>query len=108
MKKAPIPIRALFDNIEELTSEDIKASNILLNLLKQEVPSAIEYAMANKKTFATIFEINASSNYLEIHKNYWEEALNTCMRLFINDGEENYEMCHRISKMIEALQLAKK
>lgn len=108
MKKTPKPIRALFDNIEELTSEQIKSSDILLKLLKNEVPNAIECAMANKKIFATVFEINASSNYIEIHKNYWEEALNTCIRLFIADGEENFEMCHRISKMIEAIKSSKK
>ena len=108
MKKTPKSIRAVFDNLDMLTSQDIKASNTLLNLLKQEVPNAIEYAMESKKTFATIFEINSTSNYLEIHKNYWEEALNTCMRLYIDDGEENYEMCHRISKMIGVLQLIKK
>lgn len=107
MKKTLRPVRAIFDNIEQLSTEDIKSSNILLNLLKQEVPTAIEFAVSNKKTFATIFEINSSSSYLEIHKNYWEEALNTCLRLFLSDEEENYEMCHRISKLIDAIQSKK-
>lgn len=101
-------IRAIFDGLDQLTSEQIKKSDILKSLLKNEVPKAIEDALANKKTFASIFEINSSNNYVELHKHYWVDALTVCLNWYIEDPAEDYEMCIRISKMIETLKNSKK
>jgi hypothetical protein len=100
-------VRAIFDNAEELSFEDIKDSNILKTLLKQEVPKAIEDAMVNKKTFASIFEINTTNNFIEIHKNYWADCLSVCLHWYLEDGKEDYETCNHISKLIETLKLKK-
>jgi hypothetical protein len=97
-------VRAIFDRAEELTFEDIKDSEILKTLLKQEVPKAIEDAMINKKTFATVFEINVSNNFIEIHKNYWADSLSVCLHWYLEDGTEDYETCNHISKLIETLK----
>ena len=96
------PPRAIFENIGTLTAQDIEASNILKGLLKVEVPKAIEYAMDNKKTFASIFEINDSNCYIELHKNQWVQALETCIIFFIE--EEDYESCNKITKLIEKIK----
>jgi hypothetical protein len=101
-------VRAIFDNAEQLTLEQLEDSDILKVLLKVEVPKAIEDAMINKKTFASIFEINSSNNFIEIHKNYWADALSTCLHWYINDGEEDYEKCSNITKLIETLRIPKK
>ena len=96
------PPRAIFEKIGTLTAQDIEASNILKGLLKVEVPKAIEYAMDNKKTFASIFEINDSNCYIELHKNQWVQALETCIIFFIE--EEDYESCNKITKLIEKIK----
>ena len=101
-------VRAIFDNAEQLTQDEIEDSDVLKLLLKVEVPKAIEDAMIHKKTFASIFEINSSNNFIEIHKNYWADALSTCLHWYINDGEEDYEKCSHLTQLIEALRLTKK
>jgi len=100
-------IQAIFDRAEELEYETIKDSALLKSLLKQEVPKAIEDAMINKKTFASVFEINATNNYIEIHKNYWIDSLSSCLHWYLEDGSEDYETCNHISKMIETLKSKK-
>jgi hypothetical protein len=101
-------VRAIFDNAEDLKCEQIKESEILKTLLKQEVPKAIEDAMVNRKSFASIFEINTTNNFVEIHKNYWADSLATCLHWYLEDGTEDYETCNHISKMIETLKTPKK
>jgi poly(A) polymerase Pap1 len=101
-------VRAIFEDAEQLTLDQLQESNILKLLLKAEVPNAIEYAIIHKKTFASIFEINSSNNFIEIHKNYWADALSTCLHWYINDGEEDYEKCSHLTKLIESLRIPKK
>lgn len=96
------PPRAIFENIDNLTAQDIQSSEILKTLIKNEVPKSIEYAMDNKKTFASIFEINDSNCYIELHKNQWIQALETCVLFYIE--EEDYESCNKITKLVERLK----
>jgi sugar/nucleoside kinase (ribokinase family) len=95
-------VRAIFDNIQSLTAQDIEGSNILKGLLKVEVPKAIEYAVENGKTFATIFEINTSNSFIELHKNQWIQALETCVIYYVE--EEDYESCNKITKLMELIK----
>jgi hypothetical protein len=103
-KKNRKVIRAMFNDIEQLTSEDIQASDILRDLLKMEAPHAIEEAIANKKVYATIFEINTSNSYIEIHRRYWIDTLDTCLRWYLEEKSENYEMCGSIAKLVEKIK----
>jgi hypothetical protein len=99
------PARAIFENVSALAAKDIEASNILKGLLKVEVPKAIEYAIENKKTFASIFEINDSNSYIELHKNQWIFALETCILFYVE--EEDYEACNKMTKLIESIRSKK-
>ena len=100
------PIRALFDNPELLKSEDVAKSEILRDLLKSHVPLAIENAIIKKKIYASIFEINDSNQFIEIHKNNWVQALETCLVWYVED--EDYEMCNHIKNLIFTIQDNKK
>lgn len=95
-------VRALFDQPELLRSEDIAGSEILKELLKIHTPNSIEDAIINSKIYACIFEINDSNHYIEIHKNHWIQALETCLLWYVE--EENYEMCNHIKNIIQSLQ----
>ena len=99
------PARAIFENVSALAAKDIEASNILKGLLKVEVPKAIEYAIQNKKTFASIFEINDSNSYIELHKNQWISALETCILFYVE--EEDYEACNKMTKLIDSIKSKK-
>ena len=99
------PVRAIFENVGGLSAQEIESSNVLKDLLKIEVPKAIEYAIKNKKTFASIFEINDSNSYIELHKNQWIFALETCILFYVE--EEDYEACNKMTKLIESIKSKK-
>ena len=103
MAKRKIP-RAYFDNIEHISTEDLEKLNALKTLLKDQVPKSIELAIVSKKTFASVFEINDSNNFVEIHKKDWIPALDTCIRWHVESGEENWEYCSHMAKIVESLK----
>ena len=95
-------VRALFDNVHNLPVENIAQSQVLKDLLKKHIPLSIENAIVANKVYATVFEINDSANYIEIHKNNWIQALETCLVWYVE--EEDYEMCTHIKNLILAIQ----
>lgn len=107
-KKQKEIVKAVFDNLDQLTKEDIISSQMFKDVLKRHVPRAIEEAIAGKKAFATVFEINSTNSFIDIHKNYWADSLSVCLNWYLEDGSEDYETCNRISKMIESLKPNKK
>ena len=95
-------VRALFDQPEFLLSEDIARSEILKELLKIHTPDSIEDAIINSKIYACVFEINDTNHHIEIHKNHWIQALETCLLWYVED--ENYEMCNHIKNIIQSIK----
>ena len=95
-------IRALFDNIHDLSSEDISKSQQLKDLLKMQVPVSIYEAHCANKQYATIFEINASDHYVEIPKKDWVSAMETCILWYLES--EDYEKCSKLKEIIDQIQ----
>jgi excinuclease UvrABC helicase subunit UvrB len=93
--------RINFENLPLLRSEDLVESEVLLGVLKKEVPKAINKAIKEKKTYATVFEINSSNVYVEIHKKDWVNALNSCVEFHAK--EEEYETCVELNNTIKSL-----
>jgi hypothetical protein len=71
-------------------------------LIKKETPLAIEEAFRNKKTFATLFEINGIELYLDIPKQYWVPALEQCISFKLT--EEKFEDCIKLRDLIEEIR----
>lgn len=90
--------RAFFDNPGKLLPEQVSKSEVLKQLLKNIVVNSITYSLKNNKVYARIFEINDSGCHIEIHKNHWINALDTCLIWYIED--ENFEMCTNIKNLI--------
>lgn len=95
-------VRAIFDTPEMVTSEDVAKSNELKELLKIHVPYAINDAIVANKIYASVFEINDTNVYLDIHKNNWIQALETCLLWYVEN--ESYEMCVYIKDLIQAIK----
>jgi cyclophilin family peptidyl-prolyl cis-trans isomerase len=99
-------MRALFDNIETLTTEQILSSEVLKKLIVTETPKAISHAHKNKGTYASIFEINNSKFFIEIHKKDWLAALESCV--VFNVEIEDYENCQEINALIQEIKSSKR
>jgi hypothetical protein len=63
---------------------------------------AIEEAFLNKKTFATLFEINGLGLYLDIPRNHWISALEQCIKFKLE--EEKFEDCIKLRDLIEEIK----
>jgi hypothetical protein len=96
-------VRATILGVETIEQEDLKKSVILKDLVISETPNAIEEAMTTRSNFATIFEVNDSGNYVEIHKRDWISALQACLIYCVK--KENYESCSKINKLIDKLKM---
>lgn len=101
MAKRLIP-KALFEPLEHIQSSDLLDNEHLLEMIKTETPIAIKEAFQNKKTFATLFEINGLGLYLDIPRNHWIPALEQCIKFKLE--EENFEDCVKLRDLIEEIK----
>lgn len=101
MSKRQIP-KAFFEPLEDIQASDLLDNEALLSMIKKETPIAIEEAFRNKKTFATLFEINAMDLYLDIPKQYWVPALEQCISFKLT--EEDFESCIKLRDLIEEIK----
>lgn len=101
MAKRIIP-RAMFQPLDGLTADQLYDNKPLVNLVRNEVYPAIEEAFQNKKTFATIFEVNSTGYFIDIPKQYWVAALEECIKF--NLEEEKFEDCVRIKELIDRIK----
>jgi hypothetical protein len=95
-------IRAIIESVERYTSSELLSSTVLTDLVYKETPNAIEEAIKTNSTYASIFEINNSGHYVDIHKRDWIAALSVC--LSENVSKEDYKACSRINELITKLQ----
>ena len=91
----------MFDNPQELTPETVASSKDLKSLIKSQIVDSISLALDANKIYASVFEINDSSYYVEIHKKNWIQALETCMLWYVED--EDYERCKEIKDLIHKI-----
>ncbi len=103
--KRQIP-KALFEPWSGITAEDLMDTPPLVELVKKEAPKAIQDAFENRKTFATLFQVNHSEYYVDIPKSHWIHALEECIKYLIE--EQRYEECKDIKKLIDDIKAAAK
>ena len=101
MSKRKIP-KAFFEPLEDIQASDLLDNEALLSMIKVETPLAIEEAFRNKKTFATLFEVNGIGLYLDIPKQYWIPALEQCISFKLT--EEKFEDCIKLRDLIEEIR----
>lgn len=97
-------VRALFENIDDLTAEDISNSEILKTLIADNLPKNIQRAHKAGQDQASIFEINATETYVEIQRSQWVPALETVISWYSDETVQDYEKCIELSKLIEEVK----
>lgn len=101
MAKRQIP-KALFEPFEHVEVSNLLENEALLAMIKKETPLAIEEAFKSRKTFATLFEVGGTGFYLDLPKQYWIPALETCITFKLQ--EEEFEDCVAIKNLIEEIR----
>ena len=105
MSNRKIP-KAVFEILEDIEAADLIDNESLIGLIRAETPLAIEEAFKNKKTFATLFEINGMGLYVDIPKTYWIPALEQCIAF--NLEQEKFEDCVILKNLIDQIRKGNK
>lgn len=100
-KTRTIP-RVVFQPLEGLTATQLQDNKLLYEIVRSETHPAIKDAFEHKKTFATLFEVNTTGNYLDIPKQYWISALEECIKFNLVD--EEFEECLKIKNLIDSIK----
>lgn len=101
-------VRAFFTNIEQLSSDDIAQLETLKYLLGENIPTSIERAFNASQTYASVFEINTSEHYIEIHKSQWIKCLQTIISWYSHESVQDYEKCSELTKLVAKIREGKK
>jgi hypothetical protein len=101
MAKRKIP-KVVFPSLDDLDSNELESDTKFKELLKREAPISIQIAFEQKKLFATLFEINNTGQFIDIPKQYWIEALNTCIESYVKN--EEYEKANETVTLIEKIK----
>jgi hypothetical protein len=76
-------------------------NEVFIKAVFTETIAGITDAIKNKNKTATLFQIAKSEYYLELEKNQWEQALQTCIDKLIET--EQYEECSKIKVLINKI-----
>lgn len=68
----------------------------------KETIESIKDALSSKKQTAVLFELNKSDYYIEISKDQWKQALQSCLDRLI--AVEKYEECSEIKVIMDKIK----
>lgn len=74
---------------------------IFANAVYTETIESIKDAIKTKSNTAILFEIGVSDYYVEINKDQWKQALQSCLDKLIE--LENYEDCIEVKLLIDKI-----
>ena len=98
-----IPMMVL--NVVGEGKADIKAicdNETFIKAVFKEAVDSIKDAIKTKKQTAILFELNRSDYYIEISKDQWKQALQTCLDKLIEN--EQYEECSEIKILMDKIK----
>ena len=101
-------VRAVFDNIDMMSADDIADSMVLRDLIAVNLPKAIAKANNAGHDRVSIFEINATETYVELERPQWIPALETVISWYSDENVQDYEKCIELSKLIEQVKTGPK
>jgi hypothetical protein len=104
-KKTERTIPKMIVNIKGEGKADIEAlsnNEVFSNAVFKEAFEGIKDAIKTKSKTAVLFELGQSEYYIELQKQDWEQALQSCIDRFVE--EEKYEECIKIKDVIEKIK----
>ena len=105
-KKSSRTIPTVMFNINGKDKVDIDAlcsNEVFTRAVFKETVNGIKDAIENRKKTAVLFELDKSEYFVEISKNDWKQALQSCIDRFISNGEK-YEECIPIKELIDKIK----
>jgi hypothetical protein len=80
----------------------LSSNEVFSNAVFKEAFEGIKDAIKTRSKTAVLFELGTSEYYIELQKQDWEQALQSCIDRFVED--EKYEECIKIKDVIEKIK----
>jgi len=104
-KKSNRQIPSMMVNVkgEGKADTDLLCSNeVFIKAVFTETIAGIKDAINTKSKTAVLFQLEKSDYYLELDKDQWRQALQTCIDKHIE--EEQYEECSKIKLLMDKIK----
>lgn len=105
-KKPKKEIRKIFNlhvqPLESTPTDRILQSQELVHAVYEQACIAIQDAMKSRKKTATLFEVNQSSDFIEIERKDWCNALQQCIEYY--SRKEDFEQCIKLQEVKSRLE----
>ena len=92
-------------NVKGEGQTDIDAlceNEVFVKAVFTETIAGIKEAINNKTKIATLFQLAKSDYFIELEKNQWKQALQTCIDKLIET--EQYEECSKIKVLMDKIK----
>jgi hypothetical protein len=104
-KKSNRQIPSMMVTVKGEGKADIEAlcdNEVFIKAVFTETIAGIKDAINTKSKTAVLFQLEKSDYYLELDKNQWKQALQTCIDKHIE--EEQYEECSKIKVLMNKIK----
>ncbi len=104
-KKTTRQVPSMLITVKGEGQADIDAlceNEMFIKAVFTETIAGITDAIKTKSKTATLFQIAKSEYYLELEKNQWKQALQTCIDRLVET--EQYEECSKIKVLIDKIK----
>ena len=86
----------------EINVDTIINNDVFVKAVYLETFAGIKDAIVNKKKTAILFTIGRADYFIELNKDQWKDALQSCIAVF--EKEEQYEKCIEVNELISKIK----
>jgi hypothetical protein len=91
--------------LNDNTTSYILESEEIQKFIYEHTFNGIKEAIRTKKNIAVLFRLNNTDNYIELPKNEWINAIDSCIKYY--EGLEKFEKCMNLTILKSNIKIRK-
>lgn len=99
-----IPVLNVYP-IDESVTDFILESEEVQRFIYEHTTAGISDALSKRKTTAQLFRVNNTEEYVELSKDQWVSAIDSCIKYY--EKQEKFEKCANLTTLRSKIKLRK-
>jgi hypothetical protein len=99
-----IPVLNVYP-IDESVTDFILESEEVQKFIYEHTPAGISDALSKRKTTAQLFRVNNTEEYVELSKDQWVSAIDSCIKYY--EKQEKFEKCANLTTLRSKIKTRK-
>ena len=99
-----IPVLNVYP-IDENVTDFILESEEVQRFIYEHTPAGISDALSKRKTIAQLFRLNNTEEYIELSKDQWVSAIDSCIKYY--EKQEKFEKCANLTTLRSKIKTRK-